>query len=41
MHILGGLRMDLILTGGNILTMDKLEHRFEGIAVKDQRIAAI
>ena len=33
--------MDLILVGGNILTMDKLGHNFEGIAVKGQRIAAI
>ena len=33
--------MDLILVGGNILTMDKLGHHFEGIAVKGQRIAAI
>ena len=33
--------MDLVLTGGNVLTMDRLDHRAGAVAVKDGKIAAV
>jgi predicted amidohydrolase YtcJ len=33
--------MDLVLMGGNVLTMDAVDRRAEAVAVRGERIAAV